>query len=187
MATAPKAPPGLELALLGFLRREPMHAYEIHARLAQAEALGLVWRIKQSHLYALLARLEEAGYLVGSVQPQSTRPPRRMLALTAEGRDAFERWLTAPVAHGRDFRLEFLAKLFFATQEDAGSVATLIAAQRTACDRWLADLHEHVASLEADRVYERLVLGFRASQIEALMRWLDECETTLGSPGASEQ
>ena len=180
MATAAKAPPGLELALLGFLRREPMHAYEIHVRLAQAEALGLVWRIKQSHLYALLARLEEAGYLAGSMQPQGTRPPRRMLALTAEGRDAFARWLTAPVAHGRDFRLEFLAKLFFAAQEDAASVSTLISGQHMTCKRWLADLHERVASLQADRIYERLVLGFRASQIEAILRWLDECETTLG-------
>jgi hypothetical protein len=43
------------------------------------------------------------------------------------------------VAHGRDFRLEFLAKLYFAAQEDAGVPLALIAARRLpALDRGAA-------------------------------------------------
>jgi DNA-binding PadR family transcriptional regulator len=181
MTTIAKAPPGLEHALLGFLRDAPTHAYDIHARLAQVEALGLVWRLKQGHLYALLARLEEEGYIAGTMQPQGTRPPRRVLSLTAAGREAFAQWLVTPVAHGRDLRLEFLAKLFFAAREGPATVAALVAAQRAQAERWRADLRRQADALPADRRFERVVLGFRGSQIEAILHWLDDCQVAFGA------
>src|SRR5258706_15088282 len=51
---------GMEYALLGLIRARPMHAYELSQQLASGEALGRVWRLKQSHLYALLSKLEAA-------------------------------------------------------------------------------------------------------------------------------
>ena len=45
-------PDGLEYALLGLLRREPLHAYEMYQRLRRGELLGHIWQLKQSHLYA---------------------------------------------------------------------------------------------------------------------------------------
>src|SRR3712207_428899 len=114
MSPMVKLPLTLEHALLGFLWQRPMHAYEIHQMLKEARALGLIWHLKQSQLYALLARLEEEGYITSITEPQGTRPPRRVMHLTSQGREAFQRWLVEPVAHGRDFRQEFLAKLFFA-------------------------------------------------------------------------
>src|SRR5689334_3826430 len=113
-----KTPLTIEHALLGFLRLRPMHAYEIHQTLLRAEALGLVWHLKQSLVYLMLDRLEEADYVSVVLEPQGNRPPRKILHLTLAGRQAFEGWLIAPVAHGRDFRLEFLAKLYFASQDD---------------------------------------------------------------------
>lgn len=184
MTAATKAPAEIEIALLGFLRREPMHAYEIYLRLRHGESLGLVWRLKQGHLYAMLARLEAAGYLVGSMQPQVSSPPRKVLALTDAGRAAFEEWLTEPVAHGRDFRLTFLAKLFFASQEGKRSAAPLLARQRAACEHWRSELRERIAALAEDQHYDRLVLAFRATQIEAILTWLDECDATISAVGA---
>ena len=60
---------GLEHALLGLLRAQPMHAYEMHQQLLRAEALGLVWHLKQGHLYALLANLEVPGYVRSTTEP----------------------------------------------------------------------------------------------------------------------
>ena len=179
MQMAESAPAGMECALLGLLRGAPTHAYELHQRLARAEALGLVWHLKQSHLYALLTRLEEAGYLAVAMEPQGARPPRKMLSLTPAGRDAFARWATEPVAHGRDFRLEFLAKLYFAATEGPAAVAVLVERQRVACTAWLADLRAESARLGDDQPYARLVLGFRSSQIEAILAWLGTCAATL--------
>ncbi|HSJ42471.1 MAG TPA: PadR family transcriptional regulator, partial [Xanthobacteraceae bacterium] len=76
---------GLEYALLSLLRREPLHAYEMYQRLRRGELLGHIWQLKQSHLYALLARLEDHGLIAGSTEFQGARPPRRMLRLTGEG------------------------------------------------------------------------------------------------------
>jgi PadR family transcriptional regulator AphA len=179
MSPMVKVPLALEHALLGFLRERPMHAYEMHQRLAQAEALGLVWHLKQSHLYALLARLEEAGYLDSTTEARGSRPPRKLMHLTAAGLAAFEYWLVEPVAHGRDFRLEFLAKLFFATQDDPATAMTLIDAQRRNCQVWLADLRAQAEATGPDPAYDWLVLRFRIGQLEAILDWLDTCAATL--------
>ncbi len=177
--TTKKPSLALEHALLGLLRQQPMHAYEMYQRLVQTEALGLVWHLKQSHLYALLARLEEDGYIEGTTEPQGTRPPKRVLRLTPRGRAAFEAWVVAPVAHGRDFRLEFLAKLFFAAETSPEAIALLIDGQRNVCREWLDGLRTQEQAQGGERPYEWLVVQFRRGQIEAILGWLDTCATTL--------
>ena len=178
-ASAPPSP-GLEIALLGLLRAHPRHAYELHQLLTEgSEPLGIIWRLKQSNLYALLAKLEEAGYVASTVELHGSRPPRKMLQVTPEGRAAFAHWLLIPVDHGRDFRLEFLAKLYFATQEGAGTLRDLLTLQRWACERWIAELHTQLGASDPERTFERLIFEFRLTQSEAILRWLDTCEQTL--------
>ena len=179
MSPMVKLPLAMEHALLGLVRQRPMYAYEIHQTLAQAEALGLVWQLKQSQTYALLARLEEAGFFASTLEPQDARPPRKVLQLTAAGEAAFARWLATPVHHGRDFRLEFLAKLFFAAQESAAVLQGLLAHQRDACHVRIAQLDKQIAAVPPDRRYDRLVLQFRRGQLDATLLWLDTCAETL--------
>jgi DNA-binding PadR family transcriptional regulator len=176
------APPsvGLEIALLGLLRAHPRHAYELHQLLQEgAEPLGIIWRLKQSNLYALLAKLEEAGYVASTVELHGARPPRKILRLTPQGREAFAEWMKSPVEHGRDFRLEFLAKLYFATQASASTVRDLLSMQRQACVRWIAELRAQLDTGDPDKPFERLIFEFRLTQSEATLRWLDTCEQTL--------
>src|SRR5687768_4185304 len=168
-----KMPLTIEHALLGFLRLRPMHAYEIHQTLLRAEALGLVWHLKQSLVYVMLERLEAAGYVSVVLETQGSRPPRKILHLTPSGQAAFARWLVAPVAHGRDFRLEFLAKLYFASQADPARAATLIADQQAACRDWLVELRAQADAPSDARDYDWLVVQFRIGQIEAIVAWLD--------------
>ena len=73
-----RQPLTVEHALLGFLHERPMHGYEIHQHLAGLAGLGLVWQVKQSHLYAMLDKLEGDGYIAGRQQSQDARPPRRI-------------------------------------------------------------------------------------------------------------
>lgn len=181
MSPMVKLPLAMEHALLGFLARRPMHAYEMYQTLTDAHALGLVWRLKQSLLYALLARLEDAGYITTVTEQQGTRPPRKVMHLTQEGHAAFRRWLRTPVAHGRDFRQEFLAKLYFAQEDDPGTNAELAENQRVACLNWLADLDTRAAEAEP-RSYDWLVIQFRIGQVQAILSWLDTCLATLVDP-----
>jgi len=127
----------------------------------------------------LLAKLEEADYVASELEPHGSRPPRKMLRLTARGREAFAEWVRNPVEHGRDFRLEFLAKLYFATQVSETATHELLDQQRVACQRWIGDLEMQVAASDPERPFERLVYQFRVTQIEAILRWLDTCERAL--------
>lgn len=173
-----KQPLTIEHALLGFVRQQPMYGYEIHQRLLASAELGLVWTIKQSQCYAILTRMEEDGLLRSEVSPQEPRPARKMLYLTPAGEATFLRWVRSPVEHGRDVRLEFLAKIYFARQEGAAALE-LTARQRRVSVQRLAALREQAAALEAERPYDWLVLRYRIGQLEAALSWLDECADWL--------
>lgn len=173
-----------EHALLGFLRQQPMHGYEIHQRLAEPEGLGAVWRLKQSQLYALLAKLEEEGYLTTTVELQDTRPPRKIFQLSEAGQAAFLAWVESPVPHGRTLRLDFLAKLYFAQREGPEVALRLIETQRDVCRSWLTAQQQEAGPLPGARPYEWLVHEFRIGQIEAMLAWLDTCQEVLSAPVA---
>ncbi len=129
-------PMSVEWSLLGFLRQQPMHGYEIARRLSNPEGIGLVWRLKQSHVYALLAKMEARQYVAHTVQEEGARP-RKVYYVTERGTKAFLDWLGRPVAHAREMRLEFLAKLYFATLEGPVQASHLLAAQREFIRRWI--------------------------------------------------
>lgn len=168
----------IEWSLLGFLAERPMHGYEIHQRLSEAAGLGIVWHIKQGALYTLLARLEDRDLISHVVESQDPRPPRKVYSLTNNGQAALHTWITTPVRRGRDFRLEFLAKVYFAWRAGGEPLKALFAEQRAVCRAWCAELQGAV-----DRTppgdYEALVYRFRLGQVEAMATWLDESEATL--------
>jgi len=83
-------------------------------------------------------------------------------------------WVTTPVAHGRDMRLEFLAKFYFARLEGSSTVAQLLERQLACCRQWLADNEERIARLATDS-FERIVLQYRAGQLQATIQWLEAC------------
>jgi PadR family transcriptional regulator AphA len=165
-----RRPPGIELALLGFLRKESLHAYQIHQLLSDSVGLGAVWHLKQSQLYALLAKLEKDGLIKGEIVPQEdARPPRRMLQVTRRGHAAYQEWLQAPVSVPRQIRQEFMAKLFFASKERGDIAKELVNHQRLVCQTWLKFMitqnDKDLFNMQLDR--------YRMGQIEAVLKWLE--------------
>jgi PadR family transcriptional regulator AphA len=170
----------IEHALLGFLLGQRKHGYAMYQELEDPMGLGPVWQIKLSQLYALLGKLEDTGYIVATLEPQESKPPRKVYQLTAEGEEAFAAWVQSPVKHGRSLRLEFLVKLYFARQQSLRSAAQLLSAQRELCRDW-AEAETQIIHQEkvGGRRYSRLVHTFRLGQIEAMIAWLDQCEAEL--------
>ncbi len=169
----------IEHALLGFVYDQPSYGYEIYQQLTLPAGLWQVWRMKQSQLYALLAKLEEEGYLTATLQPQEARPPRKIYSLTETGRASFEQWLTRPVVHGRQMRLEFLAKLYFTYRQAPMVTLQLLEEQVAACHRWLTDLQQQATNGPAVQAFDYAVQQFRISQIEAFLAWLATCQQAL--------
>jgi DNA-binding PadR family transcriptional regulator len=170
-----------ELALLGFLYEKPMHGYEIHQRMSDPEGLGKVWQLKQSQLYALLGKLEGDGYLTTELQPQEARPPRKVFSLTDQGTQVFITWAHNPVKHGRDMRMDFLAKLYFTRREGATAMRALLDAQRQECQTWLAEQVESQPPAGVLPPYRWFVRQYRTQQIMATLAWLDQCIAALGT------
>jgi DNA-binding PadR family transcriptional regulator len=177
----------IEYALLGFLRQGALHGYQIHQQLTAPGSLSQVWRLKQSQLYALLARLDEAGYIRGTLQAQESRPARRVYALTPEGERAYLGWLASPVSVPRQIRQEFLVKLFFARQEGIEIYTALVQAQRAATRRWLENLQARAARAPDTDPPTWLVYQYRIHHIRAILDWLALCETAAVEGATSVQ
>jgi len=180
----------IELALLGYLLDEPAHGYDIYQRLRAPDGLWQVWRMKQSQLYALLKGLETEGLIHSTVTPQTARPARKMLSLTEAGRERFLTWLRSPVDHGREMRIEFLAKLYFALQLDRGRVGVLITTQREICRSWQEDMPRSILP-QRDQTgvatpFAKSVVIFRRTQIDAFVAFLDECEAMCAGASAHD-
>ena len=62
----------LELAILGLLKEQPLHGYELKKRLG--ETLGSLWGISYGSLYPALRRLEHDGS-IESVEPDTVAAP----------------------------------------------------------------------------------------------------------------
>ena len=184
MHTRVEYPFSTEMALLGFLQGGPRHGYSIYRELSEPGGLWLVWRMKQSQLYALLARLEDQDLLSSfKGEAESGRPPRKMYQLTSSGREVYQRWVKSPVERGRQFRMDLLIKFFFARREGRTVLELLLDAQRSACRSWLNDALSHQAS--ESEAYRRLVHSYRAGQISAMLEWLDTCQDEFMHPSTT--
>ena len=62
----------LELAVLGLLKEQPLHGYELKKRLG--ETLGFLWGVSYGSLYPALRRLERDGAIEG-VEPTAGAAP----------------------------------------------------------------------------------------------------------------
>jgi PadR family transcriptional regulator AphA len=176
---ANSATSSVEYSLLGLLGDRPMHGYELHQELRHKTGLGLIWSVKQAQLYAILAKLESEGYIAGEVVVLGNRPARRVFHLTDEGKKAYGGWVCSPVAR-RDFRVDFLAKLYFAQRDGRTAAKKLLVAQKQLCKSWLNEMRERGDSC-GERTVDRLVYRYRVGQLEATLSWLDECSEYLGS------
>lgn len=171
MSPRPALPLRLEYLLLGLIRRQPSHGYELLRAWNEPDSLGLIWQVKPGPLYAALDKLETLGYLEAEALAGGCAPHRKPYHITPAGEAAFLEWMQTPVCAARDFRQVFLAKLYFSTDVDEDVVAKLLARQQNLCRAWLASFQQRVATASE---FERQVLSFRIRQVQCILEWLSE-------------
>jgi DNA-binding PadR family transcriptional regulator len=167
-----QSPFPLEKALLGFLIQGPAHGYALHQR-AESE-LGRIWYMGMSNVYGTLKDLEEGGQVESSLDEESY-PPRKVYAITADGRESFRAWVRESVPAIRDMRVEFLAKLYFFRTLNLEGAGDLLEAQRLLCQEQLTELEERADGSSND-LFERIVNDFRRRRIQVTVDWLRACE-----------
>lgn len=163
--------PSSEYALLGLLYSGPAHGYELHKHITNPAAIGLIWGIRISNLYAQLAKLENKGWIKGVLQPGEDRPARTQFHLTENGKEKFITWLSELSHHPRDFRQEFLLRYYFLEKFKPEWISEVCSKQLTECQEWLKNIRRK-QNLESKDSFAFMVVEFRASQITSMVEWV---------------
>ncbi|HLH99629.1 MAG TPA: PadR family transcriptional regulator [Acidimicrobiales bacterium] len=103
----------LDLAILGLLKEQDLHGYELKKRLS--DTLGLASGVSFGSLYPALARLERAGAVATSEVAEAALGTRRrkVYVITERGHALFDELLATDAASIEDSRL-FHLRLAFA-------------------------------------------------------------------------
>jgi DNA-binding PadR family transcriptional regulator len=119
-------------SLLGFLHEGPMSGWDL-LETAQAE-IGDFWSLTPSQAYRELSRLADDGLVeAGPPGPRA----RRVLTLTASGRETFLRWLEGEPS-GEQIRYPLLLTIGFGRHLPPERLAAIVASHRAVHEERLA-------------------------------------------------
>ena len=162
----------LELGILGLLKEQPMHGYQLSRELA--EQLGGMWKVSYGSLYPTLRRLERDG-AVEQVPGDTAGKGRRKLVyrITPEGERLFLRLLEEPPQEGQAEDARFRVRLAFFRYLPPETRIRLL-------DRRRAGLRERLDQLTAATLaaaddgdeYQRALMEHGRAATEADIAWL---------------
>jgi DNA-binding PadR family transcriptional regulator len=189
--------PMLDLAILGLLKEQPLHGYELKKRLG--ETLGFLWGVSFGSLYPALRRLEDDGAIesVDGAGPALGQPPtpatgsidgeaavarirrrsrsgrrtRKAYRITARGDARFQELLAAEAGGANDER-DFALRFAFCRHLPQEARLDLLQRRRADLGERLARARE-VGPRRADR-YTRSLVEHRTESIERDLQWVDE-------------
>jgi len=168
--------PAPDDVLLGLLKAQPAHGYELLEYFRDREHLGRIWNMSTSQLYAVLKRLEEEGAVTGREVLQPDAPSRTEYALTDLGEQRLSAWLSDPhpPTSIHRIRVMFLSRLYIATLLSLPTEG-IIARQLAVCEEQRKHMLEE--SRQTSSSVEALTLTFVTGQLEAAIAWLHYCQT----------
>ena len=179
------AAPGMaaEHAILGLLALSESgtgHGYYLARQFSPEAPLGNVVRLEPGMVYHHLKKLERLGWVSAVPEAEPGKPARRLFALSSSGRAELGRWLSEPVAHTREIRLDFLVKLYLALLLDPARAVRLVDEQRDQCVRLVESFAKRQQRVNAEEDgdpvtarFGEMVLDMRLAQTRAALAWLD--------------
>ena len=199
----------LELAILGLLKEQPLHGYELKKRVG--ETLGTLWGISYGSLYPALRRLERDGAIEG-VEPETTafvtpipatgsltgdlaaararrgtkpsRRTRKVYRLTPLGEARLQQLLLDGTSGTADDERTFAMKLAFCGHLDPAARLELLERRRAALADRLARARRNDAT-RGDR-YSRSLFEHRTQSTQRDLEWVEALIAAETSPHSDE-
>ncbi len=162
-----------ELLLLGLLRQQDMHGYQLHEFIQRN--LATCTDLKKPTAYFLLGKMAEAGWIAEKRSRMGNRPPRRVFHLTAKGEAAFQRLLRQNLAQWAQASFASDIGLAFVGALPPAEALELLGQRRAALEEARADAQAappHKGSLH-------WVIEHQARHLAAELEWLDEVMARL--------
>jgi DNA-binding PadR family transcriptional regulator len=173
-----------ELLLLGLLRLESMHGYQLNEFLDKR--LSFVTDLKRSTAYYLLNKLEESGFITKQVEREGNRPERHVYELTEAGGEQFRELLDANLRAPHMPYYDTDIGLLFIDAVPPEELREALEQKRTGLvemlDTVCAYVEEHPTASPA-----RYALQHNVVHLKAELDWLDEILAELeGQPIAAQ-
>lgn len=168
-----------QYAILGLLAGGPRSGYDIKKEVA--ERISHFWNESIGHLYPVLRRLLESGFVTRTSEAGDRRPNRHVYAISETGRQELGNWLREPVVVTPP-RLEILLKTYFGAHAEPEVLTAHVEAYRAQRARQLAML-ESVHAMLADNAatddtrYLRMTVRAGVLAARAALAWCDEVLT----------
>jgi DNA-binding PadR family transcriptional regulator len=113
-----------ELLLLGILRQQEMHGYELHEFIDNT--LASCTNMKKSTAYYLLKKMEEAGFISQETRKEGNRPPKQVYKLTPPGEEEFKNLLRENLSkHNQVYFTDDIGMVFLDVLETDETLALL--------------------------------------------------------------
>lgn len=189
----------LELAVLGLLKEQPLHGYELKKRLG--ETLGFLWGVSYGSLYPALRRLEHAGAIeivagvptgaaavpTGSLKGDlaaarsrsvasrvtGSRRTRKAYRITEQGEALFTELLLADDERA-DAERAFALKLAFCRHLPSAARLALLERRRDALQARLEGAGRGKRPPRPDDRYTRSLLEHRTRTTNRDLEWVEE-------------
>ncbi len=155
------------LLLLGMLRMQEMHGYQINEFIDAH--LGTSVQLKKPTAYKLLGDMEDDGWITSREEKEGNYPPRRVYAITAAGESAFQALLRENIA---DYKpISYLGNIGIVYLDSLGieEAVILLAERRQKVKDLVLELDNHD---EYSGGFE-LMLSYHRHQLTAELEWLD--------------
>ena len=182
----------LELAILGLLKEQPMHGYQLSRELG--ESLGGFWRVSYGSLYPSLRRLEREG-AVESVPSSEERGGRRknVYRITEKGEKVFFELLQETPHDNSTEDTRFRVRLAFFKYLPPETRIRLLERRRASLEDRLSTIKDSLrATRERVDDYTLALMEHGQSATESDIAWLDglieaERHRTASIPGGTKR
>lgn len=167
-------------ALLGFLHDGELSGYELAK--AAAEIIGDFWNVTRSQVYRELAKLNEWGLVEpAGLGPRAKRPYR----ITEAGKTAFAEWVAQP-PQLEQIRYPLLLTMAFGAWLGGDRLLEFAETHRAAHEARLGRYRALFSDAHLDG-YLRATVAFGVHYEEAVLAWMAELPTLLGSTDHHEE
>ena len=160
----------IELAILGLLKEQPMHGYQLNRELS--EQLGGLWRVSYGSLYPSLRRLERQGAITS--EPGTGARRKTVYAITPEGERLFLELLEETPQENQTEDARFRVRLAFFRYLPPETRVRLLERRRQALETRLDDVKAHLRDSATADDYQRALLDHARVGTESDIAWLTD-------------
>lgn len=159
-------------SLLALLTPEPKFGLQLKEEFEART--GSVWPLNVGQVYTTLGRLERDGLVAVE---EGTTPARKLYGLTKAGRTELMTWLATPPDDSSPPRNELVIKIMVALSVPGADVTEIIQNHRLHVLGSMQQLTK--LKREDDDLALLLVVDAELFRLEAMVRWLDTCDSRL--------